>query len=93
MTEKTKINKGTTIKFILYFFIRSELCLSTKNGHVAPKCVSANNNIVKIINSVSKFGKKYKIEPYNNGKNIGNLTKNNCLFNLIWLIFFSNNYK
>ena len=46
-----------------------------KNGHVAPKCVSAINKIVIKINCVSKLGKLNKIIPYISGKIIGNFTK------------------
>jgi hypothetical protein len=39
----------------------SEFVLFIKNGHVAAKCGSANNKIVKKIKLVSYWGKEYKI--------------------------------
>ena len=57
----------------LFFSICGKFTLSKKKGHVAPKCVSANNKIVININWVSNPGNKYNILKYKIGKIIGNL--------------------
>ena len=70
--QKIKITKGKIIKLIFLSFMYPKLTLSTKKGQVAPKCVSANNKIVNMINCVSKLGKKYKKKAYIMGNKIGN---------------------
>ena len=58
-SDKIIITTGIEIKLILLDLINRWLTLSSKNGHVAPKWVSANNKIVIIISSVSNCGKPY----------------------------------
>ena len=52
--DEAAINNGNDIKLTLFSLINFAFALFRKNGHVAAKCVSAKNKIVK--NYVELFG-------------------------------------
>ena len=91
--DEVAINNGNDIKLTLFSLINFAFALFRKNGHVAAKCVSAKNKIVKKIKKISKSGNKYNITPYIKGKIKGNLTRLNSKFIFLFIIIFFSNYN
>ena len=78
--QRKTIMIGIAIKAIFFEIMWSKFTLSKKNGHVAPKWVSAKRNIVKIIRWVSNWGNVKRTNPYKSGNTIGNLMYKSSLF-------------